>query len=70
MAHTASMASDGDFEMLTHHSPEAPQDEEWLRPGVKNIYEGRVLLPSLFSKNSPNFGQMPGFSQEPHPRTL
>lgn len=67
----ASMSSDGDFEVLTHHSPEAPQDANWLRLGVKNIYKGRVLLPSSFSKNSFNTGQMPGFSPEPypHPRT-
>lgn len=60
------------WEMLTHLSPEAAQDEQCLRQGVTNIYKGYMLFLSLFSKNSSNFGQMPGVSQEPHPhpRTL
>lgn len=40
--------------------------------GSQEHLQGVYAVSQPFSKNSPNFGQMPGISQEPHPhpRTL
>lgn len=43
--------------MLMDLSPEAPQDEKCLRQGVKNIYKGCMLPPSLSLRTALTLGR-------------